>query len=110
MLTITTVRAVYKRQSLLYGCTLGYEASVREGGGMEFCSLYYTHHIMCPRMQMPFLIGRASFSQCVIPGGGTFSITFLQRGRYMLAVILVRIPVPYYPLAKLLLCLYDFQW
>lgn len=58
---------------------------------------------------MPFPVGRASFFQCVFPDGGAFSITLLQRRRYTLAAVLVRITVPDYPFAELLLlCPYDF--
>lgn len=38
--------------------------------GAEFCSL---SPLMCPRMQMPFPLKRASFFLCVFRGGGAFS-------------------------------------
>lgn len=80
--------------------------------GAEFFSLGSPNptprHV--PQDANAFSCRKASFSQYIFPGGSAFSITSHQRGRFTQVIVLVRITVPCYPLAELLLCFYDFWW
>lgn len=78
---MTVVRAVYSKQSMLYGCAFGYKGCIRGGGGGNSSACVPPPHVMYPGMQMPFPVGKASSFQRVFSGGGAFSITSLQRGR-----------------------------
>lgn len=92
-------RAVYRKQNLLCGCEVGYKVNVpRQGGGGRILQPLLPSHL--PKNTNTFFCRKASYFQSVFPSGGAF---FPEGDRYILAIVLVRITVPYYPFAELLL-------